>query len=66
MTLNLEDYIMEFKSKTKKVLDKIEKVEKLNALKCENKKDNVVKNKSRKILKKKNLTRKKFYKKKTK
>ena len=64
--LNLEDYIIEFKSKTKKVLDKIEKVEKLEALKIENKKDdNIVKNKERKIFKKRKF-RKKFYKKKTK
>ena len=64
--LNLEDYIIEFKSKTKKVLDKIEKVEKLEALKIENKKDdNTAKNKERKIFKKRKF-RKKFYKKKTK
>ena len=64
--LNLEDYIIEFKSKTKKVLDKIEKVEKLEALKIENKKDdNIAKNKERKIFKKRKF-RKKFYKKKTK
>ena len=64
--LNLEDYIIEFKSKTKKVLDKIEKVEKLEAIKIENKKeDNIIKNKRRKIFKKRKF-RKKFYKKKTK
>ncbi len=64
--LNLEDYIIEFKSKTKKVLDKIEKVEKLNAIKIESKKDDVVvKNKIRKNFKKRNF-RKKFYKKKLK
>ena len=64
--LNLEDYVIEFKSKTKKVLDKIEKVEKLEAIKIENKnEDNVVKNKDRKIFKKRKI-RKKFYKKKTK
>ena len=33
--LNLEDYIIEFKSKTKKVLDKIEKVENLELIKKE-------------------------------
>ena len=64
--LNLEDYIIEFKSKTKKVLDKIEKVEKLEAIKIENKKeDNIIKNKDRKIFKKRKF-RKKFYKKKAK
>ena len=64
--LNLEDYIIEFKSKTKKVLDKIEKVEKLNAIKIESKKDDViVKGKIRKNFKKRNF-RKKFYKKKLK
>ena len=64
--LNLEDYIIEFKSKTKKVLDKIEKVEKLEAIKIENKKeDNILKNKGRKIFKKRKF-RKKFHKKKTK
>ncbi len=64
--LNLEDYIIEFKSKTKKVLDKIEKVEKLNAIKVESKKDDVVvKGKIRKNFKKRNF-RKKFYKKKIK
>ena len=64
--LNLEDYIIEFKSKTKKVLDKIEKVEKLEAIKIENiKEEDIIKNKSRKIFKKRKF-RKKFYKKKTK
>ena len=64
--LNLEDYIIEFKSKTKKVLDKIEKVERLESIKTENKKeDDVIKNKGRKIFKKRKF-RKKFYKKKTK
>ena len=64
--LNLEDYIIEFKSKTKKVLDKIEKVEKLEAIKIENKIDvEVDKNKGRKIFKKRKF-RKKFFKKKTK
>ena len=64
--LNLEDYIIEFKSKTKKVLDKIEKVEKLEAIKIENKKDDEVdKNKVRKTFKKRKF-RKKFFKKKTK
>ena len=64
--LNLEDYIIEFKSKTKKVLDKIEKVEKLEVIKIDNSKDeNIIKNKSRKIYKKRKF-RKKFYKKITK
>tara|TARA_Y100000816_G_scaffold87900_1_gene60549 strand:- start:365 stop:799 length:435 start_codon:yes stop_codon:yes gene_type:complete len=64
--LNLEDYIIEFKSKTKKVLDKIEKVEKLKSIKIELKKeDNMIKVKNRKIFKKRNF-RKKFHKKKTK
>ena len=64
--LNLEDYVIEFKSKTKKVLDKIEKVEKLEAIKINVKKeDDVIKHKSRKIFKKRGF-RKKFYKKKTK
>ena len=64
--LNLEDYIIEFKSKTKKVLDKIDKVEKLEAIKIENKAEvNDTKNKGRKIFKKRNF-RKKFYKKRTK
>ena len=64
--LNLEDYIIEFKSKTKKVLDKIEKVENLKAIKIEIKKeDNLINNKSRKIFKKRKF-RKKFYKKKAK
>ena len=64
--LNLEDYIIDFKSKTKKVLDKIEKVEKLEIIKIDVKnEDNVLKNKGRKIFKKRKF-RKKFYKKKTK
>ena len=64
--LNLEDYMIEFKSKTKKVLDKIEKVERLNSIKVESKKDDVVvKGKIRKNFKKRNF-RKKFYKKKLK
>ena len=50
----------------KKVLDKIEKVEKLEAIKIENKKEeNILKNKGRKIFKKRKF-RKKFHKKKTK
>ena len=64
--LNLEDYIIEFKSKTKKVLDKIEKVEKLESKQIEKKEEeNIVKTKNRKIFKKRKF-RKKFYKKKTK
>jgi len=64
--LNLEDYMIEFKSKTKKVLDKIEKVERLDSIKVESKKDDVVvKGKIRKNFKKRNF-RKKFYKKKLK
>ena len=64
--LNLEDYIIEFKSKTKKVLDKVEKVERLEAIKTDNKQEEKVKqSKSRKIFKKRKF-RKKFYKKKTK
>ena len=64
--LNLEDYIIEFKSKTKKVLDKIEKVEKLKIIKIDTSKEDVGdKNKERKIFKKRKF-RKKFYKKKTK
>ena len=64
--LNLEDYIIEFKSKTKKVLDKIEKVEKLEAIKSDKSTDNNVINiKSRKSFKKRKF-RKNFYKKKTK
>jgi hypothetical protein len=55
-----------YKSKTKKVLDKIEKVEKLEVIKIENNKDdNSIKIKGRKIFKKGKF-RKKFYKKKTK
>ena len=64
--LNLEDYIIEFKSKTKKVLDKIEKVEKLESKQIEKKEEeNIVKTKNRKIFKKRKF-RKKFYKKKIK
>ena len=64
--LNLEDYMIEFKSKTKKVLDKIEKVEKLEAIRIDNKKeDNIIQSKSRKIFKKRKF-KKNFYKKKTK
>ena len=64
--LNLEDYIIEFKSKTKKVLDKIEKVEKLETIKIDIKKEEKsLINKSRKVFKKRKF-RKKFYKKKTK
>tara|TARA_Y100000591_G_C21517035_1_gene537496 strand:- start:135 stop:680 length:546 start_codon:yes stop_codon:yes gene_type:complete len=64
--LNLEDYVIEFKSKTKKVLDKIEKVEKLESIKIQSKKeDKTVKNKGRKIFKKRSF-RKKFHKKKVK
>ena len=62
--LNLEDYIIELKSKTKKVLDKIEKIEKLKAIIIENKKEEGnIKTKGRKIFKKRKF-RKKFYKKK--
>ena len=64
--LNLEDYIIEFKSKTKKVLDKIEKVEKLEAKKIQTiKEEKVAKNKNRKNFKKKKFV-KRFYKKKIK
>ena len=61
--LNLEDYIIEFKSKTKKVLDKIEKVEKLETLIIEGKKEETnIKIKGRKIFKKRKF-RKKYFKK---
>ena len=64
--LNLEDYIIEFKSKTKKMLHKIDKVEKLEAIKIEDNKETVsIKTKDRKVFKKRKF-RKKFYKKKTK
>ena len=64
--LNLEDYIIEFKSKTKKVLDKVEKIEKLENIKI-NKKQEIKSEKigRQKIFKKRKF-RKKFYKKKTK
>ncbi len=64
--LNLEDYIIEFKSKTKKMLNKIEKVERLEASKTDDKNDNMtIKNIRRKTFTKSKF-RKKFYKKKTK
>ena len=64
--LNLEDYIIEFKSKTKKVLDKIEKVEKLEALKVNKIVDSgEIKIKNRKNFKKKKF-KKNFYKRRTK
>ena len=64
--LNLEDYIIEFKSKTKKVLDKIEKVEKLKAISVDTQKEEIVsKSKERKVFKKRKF-RKKFFKKKSK
>ena len=57
---------MSLNQKQKKVLDKIDKVEKLEAIKIENKAEvNDTKNKGRKIFKKRNF-RKKFYKKRTK
>ena len=61
--MNLEDYIIEFKSKTKKVLDKIEKVEKLETIIIESKKEETnIKIKGRKIFKKRKF-RKKYFKK---
>ena len=64
--LNLEDYIIELKSKTKKVLEKIEKVEKLDVIKIDYKqKDNESKSKNRKVFKQRKF-KKKYYKKKTK
>ena len=63
--LNLEDYIIEFKSKTKKVLGKIEKVEKLETIKINESKNVESANKIRKVFKKRKF-KKKFYKKKIK
>ena len=67
--LNLEDYIIEFKSKTKKVLEKVEKVEKLlklDTIKIElGNKEKAINNTDKKIFKKRKF-RKKFYKKRAK
>ena len=58
--LGLQDYNIEFKSKSDKVLEKIEKVENLQS----NVVDNTEKNKEPKIEKKSNFKRKKFKKRK--
>ena len=58
--LGLQDYNIEFKSKSDKVLEKIEKVENLQNIVL----DNIEKNKEPKIEKKSNFKRKKFKKKK--
>ncbi len=58
--LGLQDYNIEFKSKSNKILEKIEKVENLQNIVV----DNIEKNKEPKIEKKSNFKRKKFKKKK--
>ena len=58
--LGLQDYNIEFKSKSNKILEKIEKVENLQNIVL----DNIEKNKESKIEKKSNFKRKKFKKKK--
>ncbi len=64
--LNLEDYIIEFKSKTKKVFEKIEKIEKLEKIKYETKSEPKRVNKSRVKVFKKRKFRKTYFKKKSK
>ena len=63
--LNLSDYILNFQSKTKKTIEKIEKnVELKKIINEDNKEVNFIKNKSKKIKgKKKNFFKKKFIKK---
>jgi len=64
--LNLEDYIIEFKSKTKKVFEKIEKIEKLEKIKLETFNESKIINTNRTKVFKKRKFKKKYFKKKSK
>jgi len=65
--LNLADYIIEFKSKTKKTIQKIESISNLKISKKIEQIEKISKNKNKNIrFKKKKFYKKKFYKKKTK
>ena len=65
--LNLADYIIEFKSKTKKTIQKIESISNLKISKKTEQIEKTSKNKNKNIrFKKKKFYKKKFYKKKTK
>ena len=63
--LNLSEYIINFQSKTKKTIEKIEKITELKKIVDENKKETIyLKNKTKKNKgKRKNFFKKKFYKK---
>ena len=67
-TLSLSDYIVEFLSKTKKVIEKIEKISQLNKVILDKEQNNNIRKKSKKkvIIKKKSYYKKKYFKKKTK
>jgi len=63
--LSLSEYIINFQSKTKKTIEKIEKMTELKKIVDENKKETIyLKNKTKKNKgKRKNFFKKKFYKK---
>ena len=57
--LNLSEFFIEYKSKSKKVIEKVEKLESLSKIVVENKNQKLKKNIQKKIFKKKKY-RKKF------
>ena len=63
-TLSLSDYTIEFLSKTKKVIEKIEKISQLNKVILDKEQNNNIRNSKQKI--KKKYYKKKYFKKKTK
>ena len=65
-TLSLSDYTVEFLSKTKKVIEKIEKISQLNKVILDKEQNNNIRKNSRKKIQKKKYYKKKYFKKKTK
>ena len=62
--INLSEYIIEFKSKSKKVIEKLEQVESLKKIIIENKPHSKNPKISKKIYKKKKFKKKNYYRKK--
>ena len=65
-TLSLSDYTIELLSKTKKVIEKIEKISHLNKIVLDKEQNNSIRKNSKKKFKKKKYYKQKYFKKKTK
>jgi ribonuclease E len=61
--LIIPEYIIDLKNKSKKTIELVEHYEKLKSLEFQNKKNNIINIKDKKIFKKRSFKKKKFYKK---